>query len=38
MSNRNRWKIILILLKFLQEADDRILVRVAEYAAKEMAP
>jgi len=36
MSERDRWKVVLILLKFMQEADDSTLCTVALYAAKKM--
>jgi len=36
MSICDRWKVVLILLTFMQEADDKTLLDVAEYAANKM--
>lgn len=36
MSGRERWKLILILLRFIREADDTQLLDVAQYAAQRM--
>lgn len=36
MNGRTRWWLRLVIIKFLREAPDDVLMRVAEYAAMEM--